>query len=83
MSIDCTNPGRHPSSKRKSVRKFVAASYAKGTRRGYESVLRDFRRWEGKLPATGLQVARYAAACAGRVAYATLRHRMAAIHRAH
>ena len=68
---------------RAKVNAFLAASYAESTRRAYRSALKDFKRWGGKIPSTPIQVARYAAACAGKIAYATLQQRIAAIHREH
>jgi integrase len=65
------------------VSAFLAASYAENTRRAYADAVKHFKRWGGRIPATPLQVARYAASYAGKMAYATLQQRLAGIHRAH
>jgi len=66
-----------------SFRKYLIASYARNTKRAYECDVAHFKGWGGKIPATEVQVAKYVAAHAGKLAYATLQRRLAGIHREH
>src|SRR5258708_8420933 len=70
-------------SKGASFRKYLIASYAPSTKRAYQDDVTHFRQWGGKIPATDVQVAKYLAAHAGKLAYATLQRRLAGVHREH
>jgi len=73
--------GRVP--RRAPYRKYLMASYADNTKRAYQSDIEHFKRWGGRVPSTAMQVAQYLAAFAGKLAYATLSRRLAAIHHEH
>ena len=73
--------GRVP--KRATYRKYLIASYSKNTKAAYETDMRHFKQWGGRIPSMPMQVARYLAAYAGKLAFATLSRRLAAIHREH
>ncbi len=73
--------GRTP--KRALYRKYLLASYAENTRCAYDADIAHFRQWGGRIPATAMQVAQYLAFFAGKLAFATLRRRVTAIHREH
>jgi integrase len=78
-------PGAPKSRRRRNakVNQYVAHAVAAGTRNAYASDLRLFRNWGGRIPATPTLVARYLAACAGKVKASTLERRLAAISSAH
>jgi integrase len=64
-------------------RKFLVASYAVNTKRAYAGDVAHFRSWGGRIPSTPNQICRYLAEHAGKLAFATLSRRIAAIHREH
>lgn len=68
---------------RAPYRKYLMASYAENTKLGYQADVAHFRRWGGRIPSTPMQLAQYLAAFAGKLAYATLARRVAAIHYEH
>ncbi len=70
-------------SRRAPFRKYLMASYAQSTKRAYQCDVARFRRWGGRIPATDVQIAKYLAAHAGKLAYATLQRMLAGIHREH
>jgi hypothetical protein len=79
----------HPRKKRAGQKKspsferYLNASYSENTRMAYEKDVEHFRSWGGRVPATQATIARYLAAHAETLAYATLCRRLAAIHSAH
>ena len=66
-----------------SFRKYLVASYAESTKESYAGDVAHFKRWGGRIPATATQIAKYVAAYAGKLAYATIQRRLAGIHREH
>src|SRR5436853_7924438 len=68
---------------RAAYRKYLMASYSQSTKRAYEGDVAHFRRWGGRIPAKPGQLADYLATFAGKQAFATLRRRVAGIHREH
>ena len=66
-----------------SFRKYLVASYAESTKESYAGDVAHFKHWGGKVPSTPTQVAKYVAAYAGKLAYATIQRRLAGIHREH
>jgi integrase len=68
---------------RAHYREYLLASYAPNTRLAYEKDLKHFRSWGGRIPCSPSLVCRYLAAFAGKLAYSTLRRRVAALHDAH
>lgn len=66
-----------------TFRRFLMASYAESTKEAYRGNVKHFKAWGGKIPSTEIQVARYLAAFAGRLAYASLEQRLSALHREH
>jgi integrase len=68
---------------RATFRRFLMASYAEGTLGAYQAGVKHFREWGGRIPSTGVEVARYLAAFAGKAAYTTLAQRLSALHREH
>ena len=66
-----------------SFRKYLVASYADSTKASYAGDVMHFKRWGGCIPATATQIAKYVAAYAGKLAYATIQRRLAGIHREH
>lgn len=67
----------------RSVAELKEAAQSDATKRSYEQAVRHFLRNGGHIPATEGIIARYLAEFAGRLAPATLQHRLVAIHRAH
>src|SRR5690606_36273446 len=63
--------------------RYLEASLAPETRRGYENDVSAFIRWGGSLPATPEAVARFIAEHAERLSVATLKRRLAAIAKHH
>lgn len=63
--------------------RYLEASLAPETRRGYRNDLTSFIRWGGSLPASPEMVARFIAAHAERLSVATLKRRLAAIAKYH
>jgi hypothetical protein len=72
--LNCTDP---------KILEFIAAATAPNTRRAYQSDLRHFTEWGGRLPGTSEQVARYLADHAATLGMATLARRLAGIRAAH
>jgi integrase len=66
-----------------AVLRFVEAATAANTRRAYDSDLRHFLSWGGRMPATDRLVARYLADHAGLLAISTLTRRLVSIRSAH
>lgn len=66
-----------------TYRKFLMASHAVNTKRAYAGDVQHFRNWGGRIPSTPNQLCRYLADHAGKLAFATLGRRVAAIHREH
>lgn len=66
-----------------SVDAYVRQALAPNTVAAYQSDLRHFRAWGGRIPATPQMVARYLAEHAGKAKPSTLRRRLAAIASAH
>lgn len=65
------------------LRELIEAATAPNTRRAYESDLRHFLAWGGKIPASEQMVARYLADHLPKMAMSTLRRRLVAIGQAH
>jgi integrase len=65
------------------VQAYAQAAQSESTRRSYAQDLRHFIANGGTIPARPLVVAEYLATFGGRLAVATLQHRLIAIHRAH
>jgi len=63
--------------------RYLEASLAPETRRGYENDVSAFIRWGGSLPASPEAVARFIAEHAERLSVATLKRRLAAIAKHH
>lgn len=63
--------------------RYLEASLATETRRGYRNDWASFIRWGGSLPATPTDVARFIAAHADGLSVATLKRRLAAIAKHH
>lgn len=63
--------------------RYLAASLAPATRRGYRNDLASYIRWSGSLPASPEAVARFIAEHAERLSVATLKRRLAAIAKHH
>lgn len=66
-----------------TVDAYVRQALAPNTVAAYQSDLRHFRAWGGRIPATPQMVARYMAEHAGKAKPSTLRRRLAAIASAH
>jgi integrase len=66
-----------------TVDAYVRQAHAPNTVAAYQSDLRHFRAWGGRIPATPQMVARYLAEHAGKAKASTLRRRLAAIASAH
>lgn len=66
-----------------TISRLKAAAQSVATTRSYEQAVRHFVGNGGRIPATEGMVARYLAKFAGKLAVATLQHRLIAIHRAH
>jgi integrase len=79
-----TNSTQHMS---KEIEALQHAAQSSATTRSYEQAVRHFKTSGGAIPATPDMVAAYLAAFAGpghgKLAVATLQHRLVAIHRAH
>jgi integrase len=71
---DCTDP---------KVLKYLEAASASNTRRAYQSDVRHFLAWGGRIPATPEQVARYFADHAAVLSMATHARRLVGIRAAH
>jgi integrase len=65
------------------VRTYTKAAQSDSTRRSYAQDVRHFKAYGGEIPATAEMVAEYIAAFGGKLAIATIEHRLIAIHRAH
>jgi integrase len=63
--------------------RYLEASLAPETRRGYENDVAAFIRWGGSIPASPTDVARFIAEHAERLSVATLKRRLAAIAKHH
>jgi site-specific recombinase XerD len=72
--LSCTDP---------KILEFIAAATAPNTQRAYQSDLRHFVLWGGRVPATPEQVARYLADHAATLSMATLARRLAGFRAAH
>lgn len=66
-----------------AIEKYLQASLANNTRKGYQSDLAHFLAWGGTIPATPETVCQYLAAHVGTLSPATLNRRVVAIGRAH
>lgn len=66
-----------------SVSSLKAAAQSEATRRSYGQAIKHFIQNGGRIPASKRCVAEYLARFAGKLAVATLEHRLIAIHRAH
>jgi integrase len=66
-----------------TILRLKAAAQSGATTRSYEQAVRHFVDNGGRIPATEGMVARYLARFAGKLAVATLQHRLISIHRAH
>jgi len=66
-----------------SVSSLKAAAQSEATRRSYAQAVKHFIQNGGRIPASKKCVAEYLARFAGKLAVATLEHRLIAIHRAH
>jgi integrase len=65
------------------VLEFIAGATSVNTRRAYESDLRHYIAWGGKIPSTDRLIARYLADHAGLLAMSALARRLVAIRSAH
>jgi integrase len=65
------------------VHSLQLAGRSEATRKSYAQALAHFQEWGGAIPSTPGVLASYLADHAGRLAVATLQHRLVAIHRAH
>lgn len=66
-----------------SAARFAQAAQSDATTRSYAHAVRHFLADGGRIPSTAEAVASYLARHAGKLAVATLQHRLVAIHRAH
>ena len=65
------------------VDRYAGAAQSHATKRSYGAALQHFKCHGGTIPASPEMIAEYLAQCAGKVAVATLQHRLIAIHCAH
>jgi integrase len=86
FAIDCTSSTSalgHPDELTDNAAALLRYSLAANTERAYESDLRHYRDWGGKLPASPATVCAYIADNAGILSVATIQRRIATISKAH
>lgn len=79
--IEQSNPSTDAA--RRTVQTLAQASQSASTRRSYALAVQHFEAHGGQIGGSAQQLAEYLAAFSGKLAVATLEHRLIAIHRAH